>query len=602
MSFQHSIVVLGLVSIVALGCGRTGGGGGASTVAVPGLSVAPVSTSPGVGAFVTVTPLAQPRVFHTATLLPSGRVLFAGGQTSAQTVTSSTELFDPASGQVSAGPPLAFARRHHAALALPSGEVLVVGGESDAGGASPLDSTELYDPVANAWRVGPRLSVARSEPALALFRDPSGSARVLVAGGASFVNGLRTSLSSADVYFVDQKTIAPSPASLAQDRTGAAATTLASGQVLVAGGTTQLGLAGPARPASSELYDPFQQRFLSVATPAPWLDGALVAAGAVYAIGGSDGTQPLASVSVFNGGSWSRLAPLARARESFAAAPVRVGSGALEVLVAGGEDASGVLASAELVGPAAGTPPALHVARAHATATALASGEVVLAGGHDGSSILSSLEVYSPTSASVPGATANLGATAPASLSGTSVSSVNVTALNPGWGNAGAPVTISGTGFDPNPANDVVTFNGVPAVVASANVANPLAETLSVVVPAGATSGPVVVTVLGQASPQAPLFTVGTPGASVPTILAAVPSAGPVFMPVSITGQNFGSSPVVSFGGIPTASIVSLSTKTLPLVGQVSELVVLVPPGASSGPLVVSNGSFTSSPVSFTVQ
>jgi len=47
---------------------------------------------------------------------------------------------------------------------------------------------------------------------------------------------------------------------------------------------------------------------------------------------------------------------------------------------------------------------------------------------------------------------------------------------------------------------------------------------------------------------------------------------------------------------------VSTSTQTLPLIGQVCELVVLVPPFATSGPLVVTNGTLASAPVPFTVR
>jgi hypothetical protein len=272
------------------------------------------------------------------------------------------------------------------------------------------------------------------------------------------------------------------------------------------------------------------------------------------------------------------------------------------VLVAGGLDASGALASCELVG-GSGSLPSLQVGRAYATATELASGCVLVAGGFDGRSVLASLELYSGSGGVARGATTNLGPTALASVGSSGASSsVNVTALSPSWGAVGTSVTITGTGFDVNAVNDLVTFNGAAATVASVDVSNPQAEKLTVVVPAGATTGPVVVTVGGQASPQAPLFTLGAPGSGVPVILVAAPTTASVFFPVSITGQNFGPSPSITFNGVPTASIVSLSTKTLPLIGQVSEIVVLVPPGATSGPLVVSNGGQASAPVSFTVQ
>jgi hypothetical protein len=555
------------------------------------------------GTFTAVAPLSHPRVHHTATLLPSGRVLVAGGQTGPQTVTATTEIFDPATGSVTAGPPLNVARMHHAAICLPTGDVLVAGGQSDTAGAAALDTTELFDPVANVWVLGPVLSAARSGPAVASFRDASGLAKVLIAGGAAFQNGLATSLKSADVYLVDSKTTAPLAATLVQDRAFADAVSEPSGGVLVVGGTTLLGAAGGPKAASSEVFDPVMSTFTSCPMNQSREQSGVAAAGAIFAVGGTDGSVPLASVETFDGRAWMAATPLVRARRGLAAAPVRVGAkGSLEVLAIGGLDGSGALASCEFVGPSAGIPASLHVARAFATATPLPNGCVLVAGGTDGSSILSSNEVYSPAGASVPGATSSAGPTAPLGAASGAGSAVNVTALLPLWGSAGTAVTIDGTGFDPNAANDAVTFNGVPALVTSVNVSNPQAESLEVVVPAGATTGPVVVTVNGQASPQAPTFTVGIPGAATPTILIVAPTSGPVFLPVSITGQNFGPTPTVTFNGVPTASIVNMSTKTLPLVGQVCELVVLVPPGASTGPLVVMNSGQSSSPISFTVQ
>jgi hypothetical protein len=162
---------------------------------------------------------------------------------------------------------------------------------------------------------------------------------------------------------------------------------------------------------------------------------------------------------------------------------------------------------------------------------------------------------------------------------------------------------ITGIGFDPNPANDVVSVAGVLATVLSVNLANPLAETLTATVPQAALTGPVVVSVNGIASPQNPVFTVlGAGFSSPPSVLFVVPSTASTFVPVSITGQNFGPTPTVTFNGVPAVGIVSLGTKTLPLIGQVSELVVLVPPGATTGPMIVFDQGLPSSAFSFTVQ
>ena len=64
---------------------------------------------------------------HTATLLPSGKVLVAGGYDDGGTL-SSAELYDPASGTWTATGSLGTARYDHTATLLPSGKVLVAGG------------------------------------------------------------------------------------------------------------------------------------------------------------------------------------------------------------------------------------------------------------------------------------------------------------------------------------------------------------------------------------------------------------------------------------------------------------------------------------------
>ena len=74
-----------------------------------------------------------------------------------------------------------------------------------------------------------------------------------------------------------------------------------------------------------------------------------------------------------------------------------------KVLVAGGDGDIGVLTSAELYNPAAGTWVAsgpLHTARKNHTATLLPNGKLLVAGGFGtgGATIISSAELYNPAS------------------------------------------------------------------------------------------------------------------------------------------------------------------------------------------------------------
>lgn len=595
------------------GCGDGGGRGHPAAVglAAPG-SIGPASSST-TGAFARTGPLSEPRVHHTATLLASGCVLIAGGQNGPGSVSATTELYDPATGRTTTGPLLRAARMHHAAIALPSGKVLVVGGQADTTGRSPLSSTELYDPATGAWSAGPSLATPRSAPAVALFRDGTGATDVLIAGGATYTNGLVTSLASADIYLAATNTITPAPLPMAEDRFGARAVRTASGEVLIAGGYSGLAAPGGPRPAASEIFEPGSGRFIPIVMIPVRAESALVEANEVLSLGGTDGTTALASVEAYASLAWSPASALARPRRALAAvALLSSGNAPPRILAIGGLDATGPLASCELVSTTSTPAPDLNVARAYATATLLPDGGVLVAGGLGANdAILSSLEVYSPRGVAVPGALAASGAASVSPTAaggvellptGSASTGVDVTALVPSTGVAGSTVTITGTGFDPDSLNDRVTFNGTPAAVVAVDVSNPRAQTLTAVVPAGATSGPVVVTVGGLASPQAPFFTVAGSATRAPVILAVAPATGPVFMPVSISGQDFGPRPLVTFNGIPTASILNASTSSLPLIGQVSTLIVLVPPGATSGPLVVTNGTLASSPIPFTVR
>ena len=187
--------------------------------------------------WVTTGSLVAGRDFHTATLLPSGKVLVAGGNGSGGFLTSA-ELYDPATGSWSStGSLVGNARQDHTATLLPSGKVLVAGGYD---GLS-LSSAELYDPATASWSSTSSLATARRWHTATLL--PSG--QVLVAGGF----GNSGALSSAELY--DPATGSwSSTGSLATARSLHTGTLLPSGQVLVAGGKGSSGIL-----SSAELYE-----------------------------------------------------------------------------------------------------------------------------------------------------------------------------------------------------------------------------------------------------------------------------------------------------------------------------------------------------------
>ena len=79
---------------------------------------------------------------HTLTLLPNGKVLAAGGADSSDNNINSAELYDPATGTCTTTGSMAITRGDHTTTLLPNGKVLVAGGDAITG-----TSAELYDPA-----------------------------------------------------------------------------------------------------------------------------------------------------------------------------------------------------------------------------------------------------------------------------------------------------------------------------------------------------------------------------------------------------------------------------------------------------------------------
>jgi len=100
-----------------------------------------------------------------------------------------------------------------------------------------------------------------------------------------------------------------------------------------------------------------------------------------------------------------------------------------------------------------------------------------------------------------------------------------------GSGAAGSTITITGTNFSTTAANNTVTINGVTATVVSAT-----ATTLTVTVPAGATSGLISVTVNGATATSTTSFTVTS--ATCTTTPSETEGPFPTKNPSSLVRQN----------------------------------------------------------------
>ncbi len=575
-----SLALIAAAASAVAGCGSGGGSGGSASVAPP--------ITAG-GGFTNVSPLNRARVYHTATRLADGRVLIAGGLVGPTAGTNEVEILDPATGLVTPAAPMSAARMQHQAVLLPTQKVLVIGGVSTRFGTA-LASTELYDPLTGRWSAGPNLTEGRAAATAALYDQ---GRKLLIAGGYTFSSGQPVVSRTADIYSADSNTIARSNGLMSTPRCESEAYTQLNGQIIFASGYRSV---GAGLPAPSEVYDIANDVFIPVAAVEERAEASLaVVNSTIYAIGGVSATPAtLASAERFDGQTWSQAGALLRPRQAATASIV-----AGQAVMIGGLDGASVLGTVETFPAGVAAVNSLSEARYHHEAVVVDDKVYVIGGFTTNEDILASIEVYSANPSAVPGA----GTAKGTRVSGRAATPGTQLALNPVSGPVGTAVEITGVGFSPVAAANIVRFNGVQAVVTSVDVTVQAANKLRVLVPGGATTGVVTVEVAGVTQ-TGPIFTVGTGGpvGPPPRILLVLPNSARSFIPVSITGQDFGTQPVVTFNGVPTINIVNLRTKSLPFIGSVSELVVLVPPGATSGPLVVTNGAQQSNPFYFTVQ
>ncbi|MFN2241891.1 MAG: kelch repeat-containing protein, partial [Anaerolineae bacterium] len=370
--------VAGAASAPLAGGADLNGDGSSDLLLLPG--------PPGTTYWHHTSSMAADRSDHTATLLPSGNVLVAGGF--AAGALASTELYDPETESWSASGIMSTARYRHTATLLPDGNVLVAGGWSPEG---VLASAELYDPEAGTWSPTGDTVTARADHSATLLSN----GKALVVGGWG-PDGI---LAGAELY--DAKTGTWTPvAPMSMGRRFHTATLLADGNVLVVGGWQPDGILD-----SAELYDPETDTWAPVAplSIGRWGHTAtLLPDGQVLVAGGWHPDGILSSAELYDPetDTWNPVAPMSVGRWRHTATLLPDGN----VLVAGGWHPGGILTGAELYDPATETwtPAApIVVGRRSHTATLLPDGTVLAAGGIRASA-LASAELYDllPTDAS----------------------------------------------------------------------------------------------------------------------------------------------------------------------------------------------------------
>jgi hypothetical protein len=596
-------------------------------------SGAPVVTAelydPVAGTFTnTGSVVAAARVFSTATLLPNGKVLIAGGADASGNSQASAEIYDPSSGTFTSTGSMNSPRQFHTATLLNNGKVLVTGGFDISGNV--LNSAELYDPSVGTFTTISPMNVARFTHTTTLLNN----GQVLIAAGYDLNSN---TLASAETYDPVAGTFTLA-GSLSHGRGSPTATLLNNGQVLFVGGTDQ-----GVNVADAELYDPVARTFAATSNPitARYIQtAALLNNGMVLVAGGTT-----ASLSILSSAELYQPATLVPANLlSIAVSPLNpsIPAGTAQSFIATGtfsDNSTQTLASATWSSSNNAVATISNDSSNHGVAFGMATGSATVSactGAIYGSTTLtvvapdpeiaalspssgpvgSSLTISGAGFGAIQGASTVLLNQTPATTTSWTPSSIVVTVPNestgnvviqvggvnsnpaefivlptpaissvsPASGDIGSTVQISGANFGDTQGSSTITLNGT-----ALNVTTWSATNITATVPTGAMTGNVIATVTNVPSNPAS-FTV----TNVPSIFSLTPPLGPVGAPVTIMGADFSSTPganTVTFNGLPATVTSSSSTS----------ISTTVPSGAGTGPVIVIVAGTASNGFIFTV-
>ncbi|MCU1234982.1 MAG: Kelch repeat-containing protein [Candidatus Solibacter sp.] len=326
------------------------------------------------GTFTATGSMITRRVGHTATLLPNGKVLMAGGRENAfsNLLLSSAELYDPATGTFTFTGSMNAPRAQHTATLLPDGRVLIAGGSHDLG-------AEIYDATTGTFAALPEADAPESwAGATTLLKDGS----VLIAGQPT----AKVYDPTAGIFVVAGPYAGPRPVFIE------AALLLPDGQVFL---TDIFGW--------SQIFDPSRRTFRYAGLVDFWYDvrtTTLLASGKILIVGNESNDGLPADAELFNpsDGIFTRLGYSASGHEYAASGllPDRT------VLVTGGQVPGGNgNSAAELYLPESGTFSSagdMTDGRHQHTLTLLTDGTVLIAGGYSAYPwSTSSAELYRPS-------------------------------------------------------------------------------------------------------------------------------------------------------------------------------------------------------------
>jgi N-acetylneuraminic acid mutarotase len=362
-------------------------GGWLSLILVAGAPFSAVAQSSGT--WTTIGSLNIARCAHTATLLPDGQVLVAGGEGANGSILSSAELYNPATGKWTFTGSMATPRMDHTATLLLDGQVLVIGGINNS---TFLGSAELYNPSTGKWTATGSLSVARAGQGAALLEGGD----VLVAGGSSPATPGATfgsGTASAELYYPSARTFQATTSM--QYPAASQATRLQNGQVPVPGGSGN----------SAELYEPSTAQWTLTSTmyfSQPTTDAILLSNGNVLIFGSPNSTTYSSEFYDPATNVWART--FGQNYGNILNGPLTLLESGKALIAGGAGKYKTIIRSAMLYDPATnywaltGT---LNQPRRNHTLTLLQNGQALAAGGvtvgaKGTTAVISSAELYTP--------------------------------------------------------------------------------------------------------------------------------------------------------------------------------------------------------------
>jgi len=320
--------------------------------------------------------MTEQRASHTATLLPDGKVLIAGGFRKEhggddEAYSSTAELFDPRTNKFSTTGEMSYKRGGHTATLLAGGMVLIAGGWNLMG---VISSAELYDPASEKFTTIGSMNIRRGGFTATLLTD----GRVLICGGTG-----RDVTATAELFDPARKTFTPT-GGMTVPRHSHTATLLPGGRVLITGGMTRR----DAVLASTEIFDPETGTFTAgrnMAEPRCKQAAVGLSRGEILILGGTDQTAWRGNLALIErydtrGEKFIRIPDMKRPRARFGMAVAPLPDGSL--VVAGGDPAIELLNSA---GGEAEPSIVVLLDRPYyySTATTLNTGSVLILGGYD---------------------------------------------------------------------------------------------------------------------------------------------------------------------------------------------------------------------------